>query len=143
MTYEQALIVWKAIDFNKWLQEILKELEPEIIDLNISQLAKGEGKSGSKFYTYANEDYEEFKRAQGLTESAGSHYNLLLKGKFREKMFLEQKNNESFVNSSDEKTSRLRDLTDDDIFGLQKDNLKSLEDDDIEPMICERLEKVL
>lgn len=143
MTYEEALKTWEAIDFNKMLQSILKDLEPELIDLNVEQLARGEGKSGSKFPTYANEDYYNLKVAGGLTEGSGKHYNLLLTGLFREKMFLEQKANKSFINSRDEKTPRLRALTDDDIFGLQRKNLFEIENNEIEPAIIQKLEKIL
>lgn len=141
MTLEQALNNWKKINLNKIEQEILKELEPEIIDLNISQLSRGEGKSGSKFPEYANPDYFAAKRAQGLTEQAGDNYNLLLTGDFRQGFYLKQTQNESFVDSTDNKTPRLLLLTDNDIFGLQQQNLGKLIDDKIEDLICDRLEK--
>ena len=140
MTIEQLQKNLESIDLKQIEAKVLKDLEPDILDLNIDQLSKGEGASGSKLPKYASPEYEKGKRAEGLTEQAGSNYNILLTGDYREGMFLEQKNNESFLNTDVGYKDRLNQLTDNDILGLQDNSMKGLEPQIIE-LTCEELEK--
>lgn len=143
MTFEQLRDKAKKIDLNKIMDGIIKSLEPEIIDLNIAQMSKGEGASGSKFPQYANDDYYNAKKAEGLTEQAGRYYNIRLSGDTRENMFLKKESGEFVISSTVDYVGRLRALTDDDLFGLQENNLQQLIDDRIENETVEELEKAL
>ncbi len=142
MTIEGLLAKMKKINLAKIESEGLKELEPEMIDLNVSQLARGEGKSGSKLPEYANPDYFAAKRAEGLTEQAGTHYNILLSGDTRSGMLLKKEGNNHFLTSTNEKVPRLNQLTNNDIFGLQKKSKDELKPE-FEQLICDSLEKAM
>lgn len=119
---------------------MIKKNEETIIDANVSQLSKGEGASGNKLPTYANPDYEAAKKAEGLTEQAGSHYNILLTGNTREKAFIDEKSNNNFIISSrDEKNDKLMAMTDDDIWGLQNKNLDNISNDKFIPLTIKKI----
>lgn len=98
-----------------------------IIDLNISQLKKGEDSDGRKFPEYANEDYYKTKGAQGLLFQAGKHYNFILEGNFTEGFILKFQGNNAIIDSTDNKKDRLVDLVSGwSIFGLQENSMKEL-----------------
>jgi len=105
----------------------IMENEAEIIDLNISQLSQGLGASGNKLPEYESDEYFFAKKAEGLTENAGRHYNILLDGGVREGMNISKTGGGlAEIDSTDDKTFRLETLTDVDIFGIAPKNRNEL-----------------
>ena len=103
--------------------------DAEIIDLNISQLAEGMGASGKLLPEYSSDEYYAAKKAEGLTEKAGRHYNMLLDGDLRSGMYIEARGgygSQAWIDSTDDKTSRMEDLTNVNIFGIAPKNHKKL-----------------
>ena len=114
------------IDINNIVVEAIMENEAEIIGLNISQLSEGFGASGNKLPEYESDEYFSAKKAQGLIEGAGRNYNLLLEGDFRSGFFIEKTGDQAWMDSKDDKTRRLEDLTNVDIFGIMPKNIPEL-----------------
>jgi len=107
---------------------VLKKNEAEILDANIEQLSRGEDADGAKFPEYANEDYFNTKRGEGLIEKAGNHYNFLLEGDFRKGFMAKYQNDNMIIDSTDSKREKLVELVSGwEIFGIQDKNIEKLD----------------
>lgn len=131
----------KKINLIKAYKECMKELEPEIIDLNLSQLEVGKDSSGSLLPEYANADYAAAKKAQG--SKSGNHYDLKLEGDFWEAFFGKLEGEDMRIESRDIKRDELVALTSIEIFGLTKENLNKFINDSFYPLFMDKLRKQL
>ena len=118
----------KKINLIKIYKECMKELEPEIIDLNQSQLEVGKDSSGSFLPEYADQQmYREFK--QSIGSKSGRRYDLKVEGDFWEAMFGKLENTDFVIDSKDSKRDRLVALTSIEIFGLTNKNTNQFIED--------------
>lgn len=109
-------------------RKLLEENKAEIMDLNIDQLKYGQDADGGLFPEYSNNEYFKAKQSEGLTESAGRHYNLLLTSDFRSGFFTKIEDTNLVIDSKDSKRDKLVDLVSgQNIFGLQEKNMKEVE----------------
>lgn len=122
MDLQQLQANLKRINPESLAIKILKELSPEIIDLNTSQLSKGVDATGDSLPEYSSDEYYSAKRAQGIA-TAGRKYNLYLSGDFYSGFDVEFKGADAIIDSKDDKTGYLVALTTPDIFGLTDENM--------------------
>ena len=132
----------KNVNLTRIYKATMKELEPEIIDLNHSQLEVGKDASGSKLPEYQDQiHYRRFKSSIG--SKSGSNFDLKVSGDFFEGFFGKFNGDSFLINSSDLKRDELVQMTSPEIFGLTKENLNKFIDKDFYPLFMKKLRSQL
>ena len=108
----------QALEILKLFAQCVEENKEYIADLNTLQLAVGKDSNDKSLYPYASDDYAKYKKAIGSEAPLGTP-NLKLTGDFWEGFEAKaDKDANVFITSTDSKTGKLKQMYDDDIFGL-------------------------
>lgn len=99
--------------------QVLKELEPEIVDLNVEQLSKGVSSEDEPMRPeYQSSAYATFKKSIGSKAPLGTP-DLILEGDFTGAFNVEIRGDQALLDSRDSKTPELE-AKYENIFGLTK-----------------------
>jgi len=113
---------------------IVKSHEAELVDLNIAQMdVQGIDSKGNRLKPYRNPQYAQRKRAlnpRGVTD-------LHLTGAFHRDMFIDASRFPVVIDSSNEKTPKLKAQYGDDIMGLTSENTKGPAQEILRPSVEE------
>lgn len=122
-------------NWDKYLDDFIQAIEPDLIDVNTDQLDKSIDSKGKKFPAYANPDYAKLK---------GRKFpDLKLTGDFRSDFFVDYFNDKIYIDSKDEKTEKLVGQYGEDLFGLTESNLNKLIKEQILPDFIYFIQKKL
>ena len=113
----------KSIDVNKLIDDVFNELMPEILDLNLDQLSKGQLNDGELLESYRSASYYEFKRSLGSYKAPNAAADLFVEGNFYRGFRGEVKTDIIEIDSTDSKASGLESKYSSDIYGLQPKNI--------------------
>jgi hypothetical protein len=126
----------KTINLEAEVLSIIADIEPQLIDLNTSQLFSGVDSKGFLLKPpYKEAWYAEFKKSL----NAKGVVDLKLTGKFYEGWFVSASEFPIFFGSKDEKTPDLESKYGKDIFGLTKTNLANITSQTILPILQKRV----
>lgn len=108
---------------NKVLNEIIKDYEPEIIDMNLAQLDQGEEATGDKIEPAYRPITIELKK---ITGQPTDRVTLKDTGDFHNDFFLTYGRDWFNINSNDEKADKLERKYGKDIYGLSDNHIQDL-----------------
>lgn len=114
------LDVWKILD------EVLNQFSPELIDLNLSQLEKGQAADGTSVGTYRDSEYAKFKKAIGSISSP--KVDLKVTGDFYAGFIAKIQSRFIEIESKDAKADDLESRYGSEIYGLTDKNLSEYVD---------------
>lgn len=120
--------------------EILKEEEAGILDLNIGQMMAGKNADGSTIFPEYTERTKRIKQAKG---QPSDRVTLRDEGDFHQGMIMEADNFPVMLTSQDDKTGMLVEKYGNEIFGLNKKNLRTVAREDVLPRLQNYLRAVL
>ena len=130
----------KTINLEAEVLSIIAEIEPQLIDLNTSQLFSGVDSKGFLLRPpYKHTWYAEFKKS---LNSKGV-VDLKLTGSFYEKWFVSASEFPIFFGSTDDKTPDLEAKYGKDIFGLTKTNLANISKQTIIPILQKKVHSLI
>lgn len=119
---------------------ILRDIEPQLIDLNTNQLFSGVDSKGFLLKPpYADINYKDFKQ----TLNPKGVVDLKLTGDFYDGFFAKVDKFPLVFGSTDEKSSELESKYGKDIFGLSKNSLTQIGKGTIAPEYIKELRKIL
>lgn len=103
------------------LDKVLERFKPELLDLNTSQLEKGEASDGTSVGTYVDSEYAKFKKAIGSKSSP--QIDLKVTGDFYSGFRAEIKSRVISIVSKDKKAGKLERRFGSEIYGLTEASL--------------------
>lgn len=112
-------------NWDKYIDDFFKSIEPDLIDANTAQLDDGMNSLGFQLPPYANPEYARMK-GRAIPD-------LKLTGDFREAFFVKSIGDVLKIDSTDDKRVKLIKKYGLDIFGLTEDNLNKLIEEQILP----------
>ena len=127
-----------GIDVYEVLDKVLERFKPELLDLNTSQLEKGEASDGSNVGMYVDSEYAKFKKSIGSISSP--KVDLKVTGDFYEGFRAEIKKKIISISSKDSKAGNLEKRYGSEIYGLTASNL-SVYIDTILPYFIDEMRK--
>lgn len=130
----------KRFDTEAELLLILKEVSPQMIDLNTGQLFSGVDSNGFLLKPYyRNDKYAEFKK----TLNSKGVVDLKLTGDFYDGFFADVSKFPLIFGSNDEKSNELEKRYGKNIFGLNKRSLNEISKQTIQPEIIIAIRKII
>ena len=112
---------FKRLNIDSIYDNALKEVKPEILDMNTGQLAVGKYSDNTMMPSYENDDYANMKMQMGSKAPFGIT-NLILEGDFYRGFDMKITKNAIETYSKDSKSDDLSKEYGHEIFGLTKDN---------------------
>lgn len=95
----------KALNTDAAVDDAIEQTKEKVVELNRSQLLRGENKDGDRLGKYRNPAYARMKAA--MNPLAGGSVDLKLTGGFQREMFVDQRRDALVLGSTDEKTQSL------------------------------------
>jgi hypothetical protein len=109
----------------KLFAQSVEENSEYIVDLNTGQLAIGKDSNNQDLFPYSNSDYAQLKKSMGSEAPLGTP-NLKFTGDFWSGFNVKADENGLTISSTDSKTSKLKGMYNEDIFGLGEESKKDL-----------------
>lgn len=130
----------KSMNLEESVLGIIREIKPQLIDLNTSQLFSGIDSTGALLKPYyRSSSYAEFKKQlnpKGVVD-------LRLTGAFYSKFFIDAEGFPLLFGSTDDKEPELANKYGANIFGITKVNLHAITKSTILPELQKEIRKVL
>lgn len=142
MTIPELQRRFKRVDIKKAAVSIIADNKEDIVQFNRDQLMDGENKEGKKLKKYKSNSYAARKNKMNPSPGFGNP-DLYLTGNFQEAMKLNIQSSRTYdITSTDSKTPDLKKKYGADIFGLQPDSRKEIQETIMNPGLVSHIKTV-